>query len=111
MTASHTGFTAEVRLCDDAGMVSDAPVKAGSPGTILDPELTYRKLLNNLRGHTGLPAYTGEPFPCTGTGHLAGEHFRCTNPIHTLRKEDDHLVRNPTFLRGVAVIEGSGDHP
>lgn len=111
MTPSHTEFTAEVRLCDDDGMVSDAPVMAASPGTILDPELTYRKLLNNLRGHTGLPAYTGPPFTCTGDAHLAGEHFRCTSPIHALRKDYDDLVRDPAFLRGAVVIEGSGDHP
>ena len=77
-------YTAEVRLCDDAGMVSDERVTPGAPGTILDPELTYRKLLNNLRGHTGLTPYTGEPFACTGSAHLAREHFRCTNPIHSV---------------------------
>jgi hypothetical protein len=75
-------YTTEARLCDDNGMVSDEHVAAGAPGTILDPELTYRRLLNNLRGHTGLPAWTGEPFACTGSAHLAREHIRCTNPIH-----------------------------
>lgn len=75
-------YTADIRLCDDAGMVSDDRVEPGSPGTILDPDLTYRRLVNNLRGHTGLPAYTGPAFHCTGSAHLAREHFRCTNPIH-----------------------------
>lgn len=75
-------YTAEVRLCDETGMVSDERVTPGAPGTILDPELTYRRLLNNLRGHTDLSPYTGPPFACTGSAHLAREHFRCTNPIH-----------------------------
>lgn len=75
-------YTAEVRLCDDNGMVSDERVRGGSPGTTLDPKLTYRQLLNNLRGHTGLAPYTGDPFTCTGSAHLAREHFRCTNPRH-----------------------------
>lgn len=75
-------YTAEARLCDDVGMVSDERVASGSPGTTFEPELTYGQLLNNLRKHTGLPPYVGEPFRCTGSAHLAREHFRCTNPIH-----------------------------
>lgn len=75
-------YTAEARLCDDVGLISDEPVAPGSPGTTFDPELTYRRLLNNLRHYTGLPPYTGPSVPCTGSAHLAGEHFRCTNPIH-----------------------------
>lgn len=78
-------YTAEARLCDDAGLVSDQRVTPGSPGTLLDPDLTYRQLLNNLRGHTGLPPYEGQPFRCTGSAHLAGEHFRCTNPRHQVQ--------------------------
>lgn len=77
-----TGSAIEVRLCDDAGMVSDERVQPGSHGTILDPDLTYRKLINNLRAHTGLPPYVGPPFPCTGSAHLAREVFRCTGPAH-----------------------------
>jgi len=76
-------YTAEARLCDDAGMVSDERVPPGQPGTATDPDLTYRRLLNNLRAHTGLPPYDGPDFQCTGNAHLAREHFRCTNPRHT----------------------------
>lgn len=72
-------YTTEHRLCDDRGYVSDEPVQEPNP---FDPDLTYRKQLNNLRGHTGLPPYEGAPFPCTGSAHLAREHIRCTNPIH-----------------------------
>jgi hypothetical protein len=32
-------YTAEVRLCDDAGMVSDERVAPGAPGTILEEAL------------------------------------------------------------------------
>jgi hypothetical protein len=71
----------QVRLCDDDGMVSDQPVEPGSHGTALDPDLTYLRLLNNLRAQTGLPPVR-EPFPCTGAAHLAGEEFHCTGPAH-----------------------------
>jgi hypothetical protein len=74
-------YTTEARLCDDAGMVSDTPVEPGNP---FDPELTYRKQLNNLRAHTGLSPHEGPAFRCTGSAHLAREHIRCTNPIHAV---------------------------
>lgn len=75
-------FTASARLCDDAGLISDERVPSGSPGTAFDLELTYRRLLNNLRAHAGLPPYEGPALPCTGSAHLAREHFRCTGPAH-----------------------------
>lgn len=79
-------YTMELRLCDDAGLVSDKRVEPGTPGTTFDPDLTYVKLLNNLRARNGNPdarhPYDGEPFLCTGSGHLAGEHIRCTSPAH-----------------------------
>lgn len=78
-------YTAEARLCDDDGVVSDNPVTPGAPGTAVSPGLTYRQLLNNLRRHKGMEPYTGEPFRCTGSAHLAGEHFRCTSPAHGWR--------------------------
>lgn len=72
-------YTAHARLCDDTGMVSNKPVTPANP---FDPGLTYRQQLSNLRGHTGLDPYTGEPFPCTGSVHLAREHIACTSPAH-----------------------------
>lgn len=81
-------FTASARLCDDHGMVSDERVAPGEPGTVLNPALTYRQLLNNLRAHTGLPPYEGEPFWCTGSAHLAREHFRCTSPAHAANQAE-----------------------
>lgn len=75
-------YTMEARLCDDDGMVSDVRVPLGQPGTALDPELTYRRLLDNLRAVRGLPRYTGPAFGCTGSAHLAAEHIRCTSPAH-----------------------------
>ncbi|HTE67568.1 MAG TPA: hypothetical protein VK942_02230, partial [Actinomycetes bacterium] len=64
---ANNPYTAEARLCDDAGMVSDERVAPGEPGTAFDPELTYRRLLNNLRRHTGLPPYDGPALRCTGS--------------------------------------------
>ena len=85
-------YTAQARLCDDAGMVSDERVAPGEPGTAFDPELSYRQLLNNLRRHTGLPPYDGPAFRCTGSAHLARERFRCTNPLHGQRDATPDLV-------------------
>lgn len=83
-------YTMEMRLCDDAGMVSDTPVEPGSPGTVINPDLTYLKLLNNLRARTGpLGEHkpVTEPFTCTGSAHLAGEHIRCTNRVHRVGRQ------------------------
>lgn len=79
-------YTEELRLCDDAGLVSHERVEPGSPGTAFDPDLTYMKLLNNLCAHNTNPdarqPFVGDPFPCTGSAHLAGQHIRCTSPAH-----------------------------
>ena len=80
-------YTMEVRMCDDDGMISDTPVEPGSPGTLFDPDLTYLKLLNNLRAHNNnpdarYPVDEGIKIPCTGSAHLAGQHIRCTSPAH-----------------------------
>jgi hypothetical protein len=56
-------FTMEMRLCDDYGQ-------------------TDLEKLNRLRYLSKYPAYTGLPFACTGSAHLAGEHVRCTSPAH-----------------------------
>lgn len=77
-------YDAEVQLCDDSGMVSEEPVKPGSPGAAFDPLLTYVGLANNLRAHTGHPPV--DPFHCTGSMHAAGMHFRCTSPAHRVER-------------------------
>lgn len=83
-------FTLEVQLCDDAGMVSNERV-------------AYLKLLNNLRARNGNPdarkPYTGEPFVCTGSAHLAGQHIRCTSPAHQRLRMADAL--------GAGSVDGS----
>lgn len=91
-------YTQRVRFCDDNGMVSHEKVEPGSPGAILDPDLTYIKLLNNLRAWSGHPPYEGEPFTCTGDAHLAGEHFGCTNPIHL---SPQYIIDGPLLLTPV----------
>jgi hypothetical protein len=97
-------YTAEACLCDDAGMVSDQRVPPGQPGTATDPDLTYRRLLNNLRAHTGLPRYDGPDFQCPGDAHLAREHFRCTNPCHTTDEEASREVRPFGELRSSGLL-------
>lgn len=91
-------YTMDARLCDDAGMISDEPVTPGAPGTQFDPQLTYRKLLNNLRAHTGLAPYTGAPITCTGSAHLAGEHIRCTNPRHYVTRLEGEGAERATEI-------------
>lgn len=56
-------FTMEMCLCDDHGYAD------------LD-------LLDWMRALGGHPVYAGDPFPCTGSAHLGGQHVRCTNPCH-----------------------------
>ena len=72
-------FTAAMRLCDAAGMISHEPVDPPNP---LAPGLTYCAQHNNLRGVTGHEPWTGEPFACTGHAHLAHMHILCTSPAH-----------------------------
>lgn len=105
-------YTMEVRLCDDRGLVSDERVEAGSPGTRLAPDLTYRKMLNNLRALNGNPdarvPYEGEPFVCTGSAHAAGEHIRCTSPAHQMPVTDLHSARVALANSAHSAIEFSG---
>jgi hypothetical protein len=76
-------FTMATRLCDDDGMVSHEQI----PGMNVGHEVTYLSLLNNwrartarIRGDKSKPVT--EPFHCTGSAHLIGEHIRCTSPAH-----------------------------
>lgn len=74
-----TDFTMELRLCDDEGMVSHET----APDCV--PTKSYLDKLNMLRRHTkpfDEHRPVDEPFPCTGSAHLAGEHIRCTSPAH-----------------------------
>ena len=75
-------YTCSMRLCDDDGMVSDRriPSLAG-----VSAERTFLDRLNNLRRNTlpyGDHRPVTEPFACTGSAHLAGEHIRCLSPAH-----------------------------
>jgi hypothetical protein len=81
-------YTMEQRLCDDTGMVSHAQLV---PPKAANPTLSYLGLLNHwlamtrrMRGDKHEPVT--EPFVCTGSAHLIGEHIRCTSPAHTLRE-------------------------
>lgn len=93
-------YTTQARLCDDRGLVSHEPVT--------DPKLTEREgqtylgRLNVLRSRTGpLGEHVSaagfgpvwEPFACTGSAHLAGEHIRCTSPAHLLGELAIHIRR------------------
>jgi hypothetical protein len=72
-------YTTSRQLCDEDGIVSHKPV---AEPNVFDADLTYYKQLNNLRRHSGFEPYEGEPFTCTGSAHLAGEHIRCTSIAH-----------------------------
>ena len=104
-------YTMELRLCDDDGMVSHVRVEPGSPGTLLSPDLTYLQLVNNLRARTGPIGEhkrVTEPFVCTGSAHLAGEHIRCTSLSHggeaALRWAREEVLADP----GRSSVESSG---
>lgn len=72
-------YTMEMRLCDDAGMVSHEPLSGDDKSACV----SYLHRLNHLRSLSGHAPYDGEPFPCTGSAHLAGEHIKCTSPAHS----------------------------
>lgn len=87
-------YTMEARLCDDQGLVSHEPVRCPD---MLRPEWTYLRQLNHLRARTPNAApYEGEPFACTGSTHLAGEHIRCVSPAHAVP-----LTAVPVFVLSV----------
>jgi hypothetical protein len=97
----------ELRLCDDQGLVTDTPVEPGSPGTALDPDLTYLKLHNNLRSRNSNPDIR-KPikeggWACTSHAHLGGEHIRCTSPAH---RSADPDVFDAALRNGSAIIVG-----
>lgn len=68
-------YDAEVRLCDDAGMVSDEQVVQDPMPA--EPE-TYLERHNRLSGQA-----VTEPYACTGHAHFRDYgHLRCTSPAH-----------------------------
>lgn len=73
-------FTSERRLCDDDGMVSLEPAAEQSDPPPPVPR-TYLGQHNDLARLGGHPT-VAEPFACTGSAHLAGEHIACTSPAH-----------------------------
>lgn len=83
-------YTVDMRLCDDDGMVSH---QLRSDRT--RPQ-TYLEVLNMLRAHTkpfGEHKPVQEPFPCTGSAHLAGYHLRCTSPAHAVMQNGESSGR------------------
>lgn len=79
-------YTMEMRLCDDEGMVSDAPIVEDI--LVATSDRSYLERLNRLRNMTRAvrgdkPAFIEKPFRCTGDAHLIAEHIRCTSPAHT----------------------------
>ncbi len=82
-----------LRLCNDDGMVSDDKVEPDSPGTTLQPDLTYLKRANILRSWTGRPPV--EAFHCTGWMHAAGGLFICTSSFHKEPPVENPVVFSP----------------
>lgn len=105
MTGSdNSDYTLEMRLCDDDGMVSRAQTEHGVTG------LTYLDVLNNLRAHTspqGEHKRIEEPFACTGSAHLAGEHIRCTSPAHAAT---DWWPLDNALCEGMPIVVTSEHH-
>lgn len=78
-------YTMEMRLCDDDGMVSDAPIVEDILMATSDRSYLERlnRLINMGRGARGdKPRFIEKPFACTGDAHLIAEHIRCTSPAH-----------------------------
>lgn len=70
-------YTMQIRMCDDDGMVSDEP----APPYPLN--LTWLQMFNNMRRYLDLRSEeVTEPFHCTGSAHLGGQHILCTSPAH-----------------------------
>ena len=94
-------FTMATRMCDDDGMVSET-VASDMQGLANQElrRLTYLDKVNNMRRHTGLR--TVEPFACTGSAHLAGEHILCTSPAHKqlrMWSDEGYIEPDGTIIR------------
>jgi hypothetical protein len=73
-------FTMTQRMCDDDGMVSNTYCDPPIPNM----NLTYLQIHNNMRRHHDpRGGIITEPFACTGSAHMSGEHILCTSPAHT----------------------------
>lgn len=99
---SQSDYTMELRLCDDDGIVSHEPVD--EPGGTLDG--SYLERLNRLRNMTlrargDKPETITEPFTCTGSAHLAGEHMRCTSPAHAA---PDYSAVDAAIISGDPIV-------
>lgn len=93
-------FTMYGQLCDENGLISDEYAPASTMA--LGQHVTYRQVLNNLRAATSLPPYTGPALTCTGSAHLAGQHIKCTNPLH--HTEFIILSGKPAPRRAVEIL-------
>lgn len=82
-------YDMDLRLCDDAGLVSFEEVK----DDITSVSMSYMDRHLHLQGMTqrgreflkAHPNLGDEPFYCTGHAHLAGLHIHCTSPWHELK--------------------------
>lgn len=100
-------FTTAKRLCDDDSYVSQEPV---------DPQPVDGLTLTYLDQHNRFAAWTGhapveEPFSCTGSAHLAGEHIRCTSPAHRRCKHDTPGALDTPSLCWRCLTEAAADGP
>jgi hypothetical protein len=99
---SSDPYTMEMRLCDDAGMVSHERHPSES-----NPEggATYLEMLNYLKPPDR--QYHGDPFECTGSAHLGGKHIRCTSPAHA--RHHGPTSKQALNADGLALIRIAGD--
>lgn len=87
-------FTMWDRLCDDDGMVT---------AKYLDHINHLRELTNTLRGDEHCKPVT-EAFVCTGHAHLAGEHIRCSTPIHKRVLSPQELAARDSRIQGLRLL-------
>lgn len=77
-------YTMHMCLCDENGMVT---------GDYLAHHNRLAEMSAYARGRT-FTAVT-EPFACTGSAHLAGEHIMCTSAAHAYRQQLGYEAPRP----------------
>jgi hypothetical protein len=78
-------YDIDLRMCDDAGLVSSEPVVDGDTldGSYIERFLRLKRMTSVGRENLRLkPEQAEGGWGCTGHAHLAGLHIRCTSPWH-----------------------------
>lgn len=79
-------YDMDLRMCDDAGLVSDEPVVDGNTldRTYIERFLRLKRMTPAGRENLRLrPEQAEGGWCCTGHAHLAGLHIRCSSRAHS----------------------------